>query len=131
MGGWLAQSFTLMNLATLFLAGRGWLWPAVGALVAAFVFVAWSYLRAPARTPLRLACAVLKMLGLAALLACLLEPTLSGQRAKPGANVIAVVADNSLSMTLHDAGASESRSEERRVGKECVFLCRSRWSPYH
>ena len=24
-----------------------------------------------------------------------------------------------------------SRSEERRVGKECVFLCRSRWSPYH
>ena len=23
------------------------------------------------------------------------------------------------------------RSEERRVGKECVFLCRSRWSPYH
>ena len=28
---------------------------------------------------------------------------------------------------LHDA----LRSEERRVGKECVFLCRSRWSPYH
>ena len=24
-----------------------------------------------------------------------------------------------------------ARSEERRVGKECVFLCRSRWSPYH
>ena len=27
--------------------------------------------------------------------------------------------------------ASYNRSEERRVGKECVFLCRSRWSPYH
>src|SRR3546814_21127262 len=26
-----------------------------------------------------------------------------------------------------DAG----RSEERRVGKECVRTCRSRWSPYH
>jgi hypothetical protein len=25
----------------------------------------------------------------------------------------------------------ESRSEERRVGKECRRLCRSRWSPYH
>ena len=25
----------------------------------------------------------------------------------------------------------EPRSEERRVGKECVSLCRSRWSPYH
>src|SRR3546814_15327315 len=24
-----------------------------------------------------------------------------------------------------------ARSEERRVGKECVRTCRSRWSPYH
>ena len=24
-----------------------------------------------------------------------------------------------------------ARSEERRVGKECALLCRSRWSPYH
>src|SRR6056297_2123150 len=28
---------------------------------------------------------------------------------------------------LDDGG----RSEERRVGKECVSTCRSRWSPYH
>src|SRR3546814_12132651 len=26
---------------------------------------------------------------------------------------------------------SAVRSEERRVGKECVSTCRSRWSPYH
>src|SRR3546814_4094669 len=26
---------------------------------------------------------------------------------------------------------AEVRSEERRVGKECVSTCRSRWSPYH
>src|SRR3546814_11835771 len=26
---------------------------------------------------------------------------------------------------------SNRRSEERRVGKECVSTCRSRWSPYH
>src|SRR3546814_6508927 len=26
---------------------------------------------------------------------------------------------------------SVNRSEERRVGKECVSTCRSRWSPYH
>src|SRR3546814_15285566 len=25
----------------------------------------------------------------------------------------------------------DRRSEERRVGKECVSTCRSRWSPYH
>src|SRR3546814_13375310 len=28
---------------------------------------------------------------------------------------------------IHAAG----RSEERRVGKECVSTCRSRWAPYH
>ena len=25
----------------------------------------------------------------------------------------------------------KTRSEERRVGKECASMCRSRWSPYH
>src|SRR3546814_7871568 len=30
-----------------------------------------------------------------------------------------------------DGAPSPSRSEERRVGKECVSTCRSRWSPYH
>src|SRR3546814_15868061 len=33
----------------------------------------------------------------------------------------------------HDRAAAQScrRSAERRVGKECVSTCRSRWSPYH
>src|SRR3546814_5277484 len=30
-----------------------------------------------------------------------------------------------------DALKGVLRSEERRVGKECVSTCRSRWSPYH
>ena len=34
--------------------------------------------------------------------------------------------DNADLRRCHDA-----RSEERRVGKECLRLCRSRWSPYH
>src|SRR3546814_18643551 len=29
------------------------------------------------------------------------------------------------------AAKTTTRSEERRVGKECVSTCRSRWSPYH
>src|SRR3546814_3388361 len=35
---------------------------------------------------------------------------------------------------VEDGAATTSpdyRSEERRVGKECVSTCRSRWSPYH
>ena len=30
-----------------------------------------------------------------------------------------------------DAKLGAGRSEERRVGKECASMCRSRWSPYH
>src|SRR3546814_17177247 len=30
-----------------------------------------------------------------------------------------------------EKAAMPERSEERRVGKECVSTCRSRWSPYH
>src|SRR3546814_8916087 len=33
--------------------------------------------------------------------------------------------------TVPDAKEARKRSEERRVGKECVSTCRSRWSPYH
>src|SRR3546814_13813805 len=32
---------------------------------------------------------------------------------------------------LEDTIPHEVRSEERRVGNECVSTCRSRWSPYH
>ena len=31
----------------------------------------------------------------------------------------------------HVFSYTHTRSEERRVGKECVSTCRSRWSPYH
>src|SRR3546814_15292650 len=33
--------------------------------------------------------------------------------------------------SLHFEQLSDHRSEERRVGKECVSTCRSRWSPKH
>ena len=46
--------------------------------------------------------------------------------------------DNEWGMTVYPfvpghegVGRVVARSEERRVGKECVSLCRSRWSPYH
>src|SRR3546814_908493 len=34
-------------------------------------------------------------------------------------------------MSTNEITLSDRRSEERRVGKECVSTCRSRWSPYH
>ena len=39
-------------------------------------------------------------------------------------------ATDRVALVLFDEEA-EIRSEERRVGKECPSLCRSRWSPYH
>src|SRR3546814_18629950 len=36
-----------------------------------------------------------------------------------------------ITIALVLGGVVERRSEERRVGKECVSTCRSRWSPYH
>src|SRR3546814_7093188 len=38
------------------------------------------------------------------------------------------VGDQALTLAI---SRLEHRSEERRVGKECVSTCRSRWSPYH
>src|SRR3546814_15249149 len=39
--------------------------------------------------------------------------------------------DLSVGAVMAISGAVAARSEERRVGKECVSTCRSRWSPYH
>src|SRR3546814_3472204 len=41
------------------------------------------------------------------------------------------VATASTSVTAQLTADGRRRSEERRVGKECVSTCRSRWSPYH
>src|SRR3546814_19487126 len=39
--------------------------------------------------------------------------------------------DNAYPGCACDVPSHLYRSEERRVGKECVSTCRSRWSPYH
>ena len=45
---------------------------------------------------------------------------------------LAFVQQPSVGVQSHDGEALAAvRSEERRVGKECTVLCRSRWSPYH
>ena len=36
-----------------------------------------------------------------------------------------------LLLAMNDLEKEKGRSEERRVGKECASMCRSRWSPYH
>src|SRR3546814_13659869 len=47
--------------------------------------------------------------------------------------LVIAVAQPCAAMTSHgvDFVDEDDRSEECRVGKECVSTCRSRWSPYH
>src|SRR3546814_11822532 len=42
-----------------------------------------------------------------------------------------VTLDQANPLARGDLANSNQRSEERRVGKECVSTCRSRWSPNH
>src|SRR3546814_6054646 len=45
--------------------------------------------------------------------------------------ILGVVLGRNVSPKKSGLRARTCRSEERRVGKECVSTCRSRWSPYH
>lgn len=103
-----------MMLAALIITARNWYLPAAAILIFSASLLGWSYFRSTAQRSLRVSCASLKLLGLLALLACLLEPMWSGQRVKPGANLFAVVADNSQGMTIKDHGAAQSRGEGLR-----------------
>src|SRR3546814_12539111 len=67
-----------------------------------------------------------------------LIPGDSIERAKIRSMVQIVACDihpiNNLRVLKHlrkQIGLDQERSEERRVGKECVSTCRSRWSPHH
>ena len=59
-----------------------------------------------------MAVGVAKWVALVLLAICLAEPLWSSQRARPGANLFLLVADNSQSLTLTDAGETAHRGEK-------------------
>lgn len=112
-----------MSLASLIFSGWNYLWIAIAFLVVGLGALFWSYQSAPSGLA-RWVCPVLKTAGLAALGICLLEPLWSGQRVKPGANLLAVVADNSQSLQIHNRGEGRSRGE---VLRELLTSGRGDW----
>ena len=110
-----------MPLGTLSFAGWNWLWFAAGAFAVGFLLLLWGYRNAP---PVRWICIPLKLLGFAALAVCLLEPLWSGQRARPGANLFAIVADNSQGLQIKDRDEIKSRGELLR---ELLSSPREKW----
>ena len=104
----------MIFLVELTFSGWNWLWPSVAFLGVAAIVLAWSY-RASAAQPLRGVCLALKITGIVALALCLLEPLWLGQRPRQGANLFAVVADNSAGLQIHDRGETASRGDGLRA----------------
>jgi uncharacterized membrane protein len=102
-----------MSFAALIFSGWNWLWLVLLASGLALGLLVWNY-RSAAVGPVRWVCLGLKWLGMLALALCLLEPLWTSQRARPGANLFAIVADNSQGMQITDRGASRSRAEVLR-----------------
>ncbi len=100
-----------MMLAALAFSGWQWLWPVAALVAIAAVVVAWSYRPAGDLGPLRWLCLGLKIAGFAALALCLLEPLWTSERARPGANLFAVVADNSQGLQIKDRGETTTRGQ--------------------
>lgn len=103
-----------MTLPSLIWGSPHWLAGALALLVLAAAVLLWSYARAEARGPVRIACAVLKTLAFSVLAISLLEPLLSGTQPKRGANAFVVLADNSQSLLIRDDDATRTRGERVR-----------------
>ena len=103
-----------MLVAEFHLSATQSLVPLIAAFIVLVGFVIWAYGRSTGSTVVRSVCSVLKIIGLAALVLCLLEPLWNKQRAKPGSNYFVVLADNSQGLQIHDKGAPQSRGEQMK-----------------
>ncbi len=88
-----------------------WVWPVAALLAAAFVLLLWSYRRAPRIGTTHRIAFCLKLVGVLLVALCLVEPLWSGRRAKSGANLFVVVADNSSGMNVRDRDKDQSRGQ--------------------
>jgi uncharacterized membrane protein len=88
-----------------------WVWLAVPVLIVTVLLLVWSYRRSPEIGAVHKVAFFLRLLGVLVLLLCLMEPLWSGRRAKTGANLFVVIADNSSGMNVRDRGTTQSRGE--------------------
>ncbi|HEX5398240.1 MAG TPA: glutamine amidotransferase [Verrucomicrobiae bacterium] len=90
-------------------AGQAWLLPAVGTVIVLAAALVWAGHRGAAERRVRIGCGLLKFAGIVLLALILLDPLWVSQRARPGANVFALLADNSQSLKMKDPDESQSR----------------------
>lgn len=103
-----------------------WIAAAVGLLAVTTAALLWNYGRARASIGMRVACALLKAVGLTAIVLALLEPLLTGTRPRRGANAFVVLTDNSQSLLIRDGGAKRTRGDAVRdlLRKETPWMTR-------
>ncbi|MDA7881210.1 hypothetical protein N9A94_02805 [Akkermansiaceae bacterium] len=103
----------LNTLSTIVFNGSSIAW--LGATLAVIGAI-WSLVgyrrRVTKFTARTLAPVILRMVALALLALCLAEPSLVGEEAAPGENIVAIIVDNSLGMQIRDADGKQTRSEE-------------------
>lgn len=104
----------MSQLPTVIWGAGQWLIPAAAVTLLLFGLVAWGYRKVSAPPAIRGLAAGLKLFGVLILALCLLDPLLSSQRARPGANQFVILADNSQSMTLTDRDSQTSRGTQLR-----------------
>ncbi len=111
-------------LATVTIPQTPWVWPVAILALAAVGLLIWTYRRSPrVGTAERIALAA-KLLGVSVLGMCLIEPLWSGRRAKSGANLFVVIADNSTSMNIRDPGSERTRGE---ILRDALDVTKADW----
>ena len=111
-------------LGSIIIPKTDWVWISVGLLVVTLTLLIWTYRRAHAINPGNKTAFFMKFSGILILALCLLELQNSGRRAKPGANLFVILADNSGGMNILDSGMVKSRGE---ILKEAVDVNNSKW----
>ncbi len=103
-----------MTMPSLIWGSPQWMVAALVILGLAASIIVWSYVRATTKRSVRIAAALLKVVGISALALSLVDPLLTGTRPRRGANAFVILADNSQSLKIRDDESSRTRGEWMR-----------------
>ncbi|MCA9195356.1 MAG: hypothetical protein KDB03_26475 [Planctomycetales bacterium] len=113
-------------MESIVLGAKDWIWISAIALLAISAMVIWSYSQRSHLSGLRFLAVMCKVLAVASLALCLLEPMKRTERPRPGANIMAMVVDTSRSMEIRAPEESMSRLERMRPALQSEATWQSR-----